>query len=1022
MKNKAKKILSLFLSVAVLVSAIFALPAFAAEGDTATLSPVKMTYSHSHSTISGSNKGVFRALWNNYCAVYAITLESDIAFDVSAYDTSFSGRGGTAYLSSYENAGNLDFAHVYGTEASATHDTLATMLRENIYINGMSLGDAMESNTDFNYTSLLVGISGNKLTIMVPVGFYNATEDRTNANRNFNNATHGFYVGDYASTPAAVDYTITITEGIEIGGVAVNPINYQFTATNENNAKTGTFTEIIDTDNSATLEPAKMTYVHSHSTITGSHKGVFRTLWNNYCAVYAITLESDTIFDVSSYDTAFTGRSSTAYLSSYENAGNLDFAHVYGTEVSATHDTLATMLRENIYINGMSLGNAMESNTDFIYTSLLVGISGNKITIMVPVGFYNATEDRTNANRNFNNSTYGFYVGDYASTPAAVDYTISITEGIVIGDVAVSPMSYKFTATNESNAKTGTFSEVEIHTHTPAEAVRENEVPATCKAEGSYDEVVYCSVAGCGAEISRTAKTTDKLAHTPSTAVKENEVPNSCKAEGTYDEVVYCSVADCGAEISRTPKTTDKLAHTPGTAVKENEVQATCTEDGSYDEVVYCSVADCGAEISRTPKTTEKNGHTPGTAVRENVVGASCHSAGTYDEVVYCSVAGCGIEISRTSKSVDKLGHTPGTAVKENEVPASCKATGSYDEVVYCSVVGCGAEISRTAKTTDKLAHTSGTAVKENEVPATCMEKGTYDEVVYCSVDGCGAEISRTPKTTDKLAHTPGAAVKENEVPATCTAGGSYDEVVYCSVDGCGALISRRSKTTEKLPHTPSAAVKENEVPASCKAEGSYDEVVYCSVAGCGAEISRTPKTTDKLAHTPGAAVKENEVPATCTTEGSYDEVVYCTATGCAAELSRETKTIDLISHNTEEVKEIAATTEKEGTKAHYECTICEKLFSDAEGTTEVKAEELVISKLEKAEDNNDTTETNTKDEQKDEVKDDTSTDNNANVEDNTSTDNSEQSPVTGDKVAAVVLIVAIAGAALVFGRKIRKV
>ena len=47
--------------------------------------------------------------------------------------------------------------------------------------------------------------------------------------------------------------------------------------------------------------------------------------------------------------------------------------------------------------------------------------------------------------------------------------------------------------------------------HTPADAVRENEVAATCTTAGSYDEVVYCSV--CKAEISRTQKTIDKLPH-----------------------------------------------------------------------------------------------------------------------------------------------------------------------------------------------------------------------------------------------------------------------------------------------------------------------------------------------------------------------------------------------------------------------------------------------------------------------------------------------------------------------------
>ncbi|MBQ7740229.1 MAG: leucine-rich repeat protein [Eubacterium sp.] len=44
--------------------------------------------------------------------------------------------------------------------------------------------------------------------------------------------------------------------------------------------------------------------------------------------------------------------------------------------------------------------------------------------------------------------------------------------------------------------------------HTPGEAVRENEIPATTTATGSWDEVVYCSV--CNTELSRITHTVDK--------------------------------------------------------------------------------------------------------------------------------------------------------------------------------------------------------------------------------------------------------------------------------------------------------------------------------------------------------------------------------------------------------------------------------------------------------------------------------------------------------------------------------
>ena len=52
--------------------------------------------------------------------------------------------------------------------------------------------------------------------------------------------------------------------------------------------------------------------------------------------------------------------------------------------------------------------------------------------------------------------------------------------------------------------------------HRQGSAVRENEVPATCLEEGSYDEVVYCSV--CEIELSREKKTIEKTeTHTEET-------------------------------------------------------------------------------------------------------------------------------------------------------------------------------------------------------------------------------------------------------------------------------------------------------------------------------------------------------------------------------------------------------------------------------------------------------------------------------------------------------------------------
>ena len=378
-------------------------------------------------------------------------------------------------------------------------------------------------------------------------------------------------------------------------------------------------------------------------------------------------------------------------------------------------------------------------------------------------------------------------------------------------------------------------------------------------AEGDYqnDSVSHWKVCGCGTKV-------DVEEHTAGEPVRENEVPATCTEEGTYDEVVYCSV--CNYEMSKTPKTEPAKGHTEANPVREKEVPATCTEEGTYDEVVYCSV--CGEELSRTQKTEPAKGHTPAEPVKENIVPATCTTKGSYDEVIYCSV--CNEEISRTNKEIDMIphdvssadwssdetnhwkecgcgtkvdveAHTAGEPVKENIIPATCTEEGSHDEVVYCTV--CNREMSRVNKIDNAIGHKESEAVKENIVPATCTEEGTYDEVVYCSV--CGEELSRTQKTEPAKGHTAAESVKENEVPPTCTEEGTYDEVVYCSV--CGEKLSRTQKTEPAKGHTEGPVVIENEIESTVDKEGSYEEVIYCTE--CNKELKRTKKTTPKFVY-----------------------------------------------------------------------------------------------------------------------------------------------------------------------------
>ncbi|MBE6957879.1 MAG: hypothetical protein E7447_01830, partial [Ruminococcaceae bacterium] len=468
--------------------------------------------------------------------------------------------------------------------------------------------------------------------------------------------------------------------------------------------------------------------------------------------------------------------------------------------------------------------------------------------------------------------------------------------------------------------------------HTPAEAVKENEVAADCTNAGSYELVVYCTK--CDEELSRETVTVDATGHAWGEGVIDPD------ATCTEDGVKTYTCGTCGE--TKTEAVSAK-GHTPAEAVKENDVAADCTNTGSYDLVVYCSV--CGAEINRETVTVDALGHdydavvTAPTCTTEGYTTYTCACGDSYvadkvaatghawgegviDPDATCTEDGvktytCGTCGETKTEAVSAKGHTPGEAVKENDVAADCTNTGSYDLVVYCSV--CGAEISRETVTVDALGHdydavvTAPTCTDKGYTTYTCSVCGdTYiaDEVeatghqygglqvhsATCTEDGyiviscnkgcgCSWDSRYDQEAKDYLAqfpfinvtakgHTDGEAVIENNIAPDCTNTGSYDTVTYCTV--CGAETSRVTTTVDALGHSYNAVV----TAPTCTDKGYT--TYTCSVCGdsyIGDEVAA-------LGHTAGTAVKENWVSPSNTSDGSYDRVVYCTV--CGAEISRE--------------------------------------------------------------------------------------------------------------------------------------
>jgi hypothetical protein len=132
----------------------------------------------------------------------------------------------------------------------------------------------------------------------------------------------------------------------------------------------------------------------------------------------------------------------------------------------------------------------------------------------------------------------------------------------------------------------------DIHTHTPGAATRENEVAATCTKEGSYDEVVKCTV--CGNEISRTSKTIDKIAHT---VVTDEAVAATCTTSGKTAGS-HCSV--CGTVIEAQIEIAATGNHTYG----DWAITKAATATAAGEQTRTCSV--CGdKQTEAIPNTTQ---------------------------------------------------------------------------------------------------------------------------------------------------------------------------------------------------------------------------------------------------------------------------------------------------------------------------------------------------------------------------------------------------------------------------------
>lgn len=144
--------------------------------------------------------------------------------------------------------------------------------------------------------------------------------------------------------------------------------------------------------------------------------------------------------------------------------------------------------------------------------------------------------------------------------------------------------------------------------HSPAEAVREHEVSATCMAAGSYDSVVYCE--RCQAEISRETTTVAKLAHVMEHV--EAKAANSETLESGNIEYYHCTICDNyfhdaeGEEIYENKNDVIVQAFATMDELLERLpfADVSIPYDGERHAITYNGPRPSGVRITCTPATT----------------------------------------------------------------------------------------------------------------------------------------------------------------------------------------------------------------------------------------------------------------------------------------------------------------------------------------------------------------------------------------------------------------------------------
>ena len=392
------------------------------------------------------------------------------------------------------------------------------------------------------------------------------------------------------------------------------------------------------------------------------------------------------------------------------------------------------------------------------------------------------------------------------------------------------------------------------------------------------------------------------------------------------------------ADVSVTIAISHNLTH-------NEETPATCINDGMKAHY-YCS--DCEKFFDESKKETNETDltipatgvHTFGTLIEEKP--ATCIDGGMKAHYK-CTVCGKYFDADKNETTEEALktpvspyyGHNFGRWVEEEY--ATCQTPGRKG-YKHCSICDKNYDASNTEITDFVIpvnpdGHVLGDLVAE--VPATCKDTG---EKAHRDCNLCGKHCD--PITRKEIAdltipatgvHNYGAWVSNGDGThtRTCTTG-SHSETENCS----GGTATCENKAVCEV-----CGEEYGDIPGH-----NYGEVTYTWTSDnkCKAERVCTHDNTHVESETVTATAEEIKA-ATCKEKGKMKYTATFTNTAFAAQVKEVD--IDFAEHTYGElIPEVPATADKTGTKKHFECSVCGKLFD--ENKNEVTAADLVIPKI----------------------------------------------------------------------------